>query len=210
MNEKLSLYFENLKGFKAELSYLRQIILSTGLVEEIKWKQPCYTMAGKNVILLGEFKSRCIISFLQGNLLKDELKILHKIGENTVGGRIIPFTKLEEVTNIENEIKAYIFEAIEISKLKNSVKEKAQKLDFPAELSSKFKLNQDFKTAFENLTPGRQRGYLLHFTGSKNSVTRSARIENKVDRIIKGFGINDCTCGLSKRKPNCDGSHKNA
>ena len=200
-------YFEKPKKYKEELNLLRRILLQCGLTEELKWKQPCYIANGKNVILLGAYKEQFFLSFLQGNKLKNEFNLLEKVGEHTVSARLMPFTKLEGIQEIEDLVKAYIFEAIEISKMK-VIKLASLKLENPDELLEAFKKDENFKTAFENLTPGRQRGYLIYFTGTKISKTIKSRIENKTKIIIDGYGLNDCTCGHSKRLPNCDGSHK--
>lgn len=148
--------------------------------------------------------------FHKGALLNDANKILIQQTENVQSGRQIRFANTQEIIDLKTTIKAYIFEAIEVEKtgLKIAPK-KTEEFNVPEELTQKFIKNPEFKTAFEALTPGRQRGYLLHFAGAKQAKTRAARIEKNMKRIIDGYGLNDCTCGLSKRKPNCDGSHKN-
>ncbi|MCR9172066.1 MAG: DUF1801 domain-containing protein [bacterium] len=209
MNARAKDYYGHLKKWKDELLMLREIILSCGLEEEFKWKHPCFTYNGKNVVLIHEFKDYCGIMFFKGALLKDEKKVLHKI-KNIQSERQFRFTNEEEITENQNLIRAYIFEAIEVEQKGLKVKMKdVTDYDVPKELHQKFIESPDFKTAFANLTPGRQKGYLLHFTQAKQSSTRTARIEKYEERIRKGKGIRDCICGRSKRMPNCDGSHKN-
>lgn len=147
--------------------------------------------------------------FLKGALLNDADGILTKMGENTQAARVIKFTSVKEIKKLKAILKTYIFEAVEIEKAGLKVEPKKQsEYIIPEELQNQFKLKPDFKKAFDALTPGRQRGYLLYFSDSKQSKTREARIEKYLPRIMNGKGINDCVCGLSKKMPNCDGSHK--
>jgi uncharacterized protein YdeI (YjbR/CyaY-like superfamily) len=209
MNPKVHLYFDNLEKWKPELEKLRMIILDCMLTEELKWGSPCYSFQKKNVILLGGFKDNCVISFIKGVLLSDPKGILIKPGENSQSARVIRFTNLKEIIKLEPVIKSYIFETIENEKAGIKVElKKTTEYEFPEELEIKFKASAALKKAFHALTPGRQRGYLLFFTAAKQSETRTARIEKYTDRILKGIGINDCVCGLSKKMPSCDGSHK--
>ena len=190
MNPKVDEYLSKAQKWKKELIALRKIMLDCMLVEELKWGNPCYMYGKTNLILLGEFKESCVLSFIKGALLSDAEAILSII-------------KLEAV------LKAYIFETIEIEKVGLKVDTSANKeLVFPEELQNKFKKDKTFKKAFEALTPGRQRAYNMFFTEAKQSATRDARIEKYIPRILSGKGMNDCVCGLSKRMPNCDGSHK--
>jgi len=209
MNTKVDEYLSNVGKWQKELELLRAIILDCGLNEEYKWKHPCYTFQGNNILLIHEFKEYCAILFHKGVLLKDEDKILVQQTENVQSARQIRFTDTEQIEKLEPVIKAYIFEAIEIEKAGLEVKMKSTSdYTIPEELEIKFKENPDFKTSFQSLTPGRQRGYLFHFAQPKQSKTREARIEKNISRIKNGYGLNDCVCGHSKRKPNCDGSHK--
>ena len=141
--------------------------------------------------------------------MKDSEGVLEKPGENTRAARVIRFTSVEEIDELEPVLKAYIQEAIELEKagLKVDFKEGAE-LPVPEELEMQFDEDPDFKAAFEALTPGRQRAYLLHFGAAKQAKTRASRVEAFKPRIFDGKGLNDCTCGLSKRMPGCDGSHK--
>ncbi len=209
MNPKVDLYFDELQKWKPELEKLRMIILDCMLTEELKWGSPCYSFQKKNVILLGGFKDNCVISFIKGVLLSDPKGILIKPGENSQSARVIRFTNLKEIVKLEPVIKAYIFETIENEKAGAKVElKKTSEYTIPEELEFKFKKSAALKNAFNALTPGRQRGYLLFFTAAKQAETRITRIEKYTDRILKGFGITDCVCGLSKKMPSCDGSHK--
>jgi uncharacterized protein YdeI (YjbR/CyaY-like superfamily) len=209
MNPKLDFFFEKATKWQEELLKLREIVLDCGIAEELKWGQPCYTLNNTNVIMLGGFKDYCFISFLKGVLLHDSENMLQKPGENTQSGRIIPFIDIQTIIDMKQTLKAYIYEAIEVEKagLKVASNSKGE-LVFPDELLQKFESDPTFKVAFEALTPGRQRAYNIYFSGAKQSKSRVSRIESYVQRILSGKGFNDCTCGLSKRLPNCDGSHK--
>ena len=170
---------------------------------------PCYTYKEKNILILGNFKDYCAINFFKGALLNDSKNILVQQTENTQSARQIRFKDISEIENLKSTLKAYIHEAIEVEKAGLKVKKKkTTDFEMPEELKQKFVENPDFKNAFKNLTEGRQRGYLLHFAQPKQSKTRTSRIEKNSKRIFNGYGLNDCVCGLSKRKPNCDGSHK--
>ncbi len=209
MHSKVDEFLEKSAKWQEELKILRNIILSCGLTEELKWGQPCYTYNNTNVIILGGFKDYCFISFLKGVLLHDSENILKKPGENTQSGRIVSFTDVQQIIDLVQTLKDYIYEAIEIEKagLKVESNNKVE-LVLPSELLLKFESDPAFKAAFEALTPGRQRAYNIYFSGAKQSKSRESRIENSFQRIINGKGLNDCTCGLSKKLPNCDGSHK--
>lgn len=209
MIEKLDTYFSSEKSWNPELTKLRAIIKDCTLEETIKWKQPCFTFGKSNIVMLGRFKEYCAISFFKGALLADSEQILEAPGENSQSVRLIKFTNLKSIEKSEATIKAYIIEALEIEKLGLKIPmKKTADFDYPLELTQKFTEQPILEEAFKNLTPGRQRGYLLHFSNTKQSKTTVARIEKYTERIIRGKGINDCTCGLSKRMPGCDGSHR--
>ncbi len=209
MNPKVDAYIDALAEWQEELKHLRAIVGDCGMVEDFKWMHPCYTFQGKNVVIIHEFKGYCAIMFTKGSLLKDDAGVLLKITENVQGARQMRFHSVTEVVESEKLIKQYIFEAIEVEKagLKVEMK-KTSDYDVPAELETYFADDPDYKVAFDQLTPGRQRGYLLHFAQPKQSATRTSRIEKSRDRVFAGKGIHDCICGLSKRMPRCDGSHK--
>ncbi|MCF8262362.1 MAG: DUF1801 domain-containing protein [Melioribacteraceae bacterium] len=209
MNEDVNKYINGLEKWKAELTKLRGIILESGLKEEFKWMHPCYTDNGKNIVLIHEFKDYCAILFHKGALLKDPENLLIQQTENVQSARQIRFTELHEIEELEATLKNYIQEAIGIEKSGKKVeKKKTTDFEIPEELEQKFKENPDFEKAFKNLTAGRQRGYLLHFAKPKQSRTITSTIEKNMQKIMDGYGLNDCVCGLSRRKPNCDGSHK--
>jgi uncharacterized protein YdeI (YjbR/CyaY-like superfamily) len=209
MNPSVDIFLSKAKLWQYELEKLRMIILDCGLTEELKWRQPCYTFKESNIVIIGEYKEYCAISFFKGALLNDTKEILIQQTENVQSGRQIRFTNVAEIMKMEAALKAYIFEAIEVEKagLKVDFKKNTE-IIFPEELQHKLNKNAVFKTAFYALTPGRQRGYMLHFSAPKQSSTRESRIEKYAQQIINGKGLNDCTCGLSKKMPNCDGSHK--
>ena len=209
MNLQVNNYLNNLEKWKKELTMLHKIILDCGLNEDFKWMHPSYSDNGKNIVLIHEFREYCAIMFQKGALLKDLEKILIQQTENTQSTRQIRFTSELSIKKLEPVIKMYIFEAIEIEKSGIKI-EKKKTLDYekPTELIAKFKENPAFEQSFTNLTEGRQRGYILFFSKPKQSETKILRIEQSMNRIFDGYGLNDCTCGLTKRKPNCDGSHK--
>ncbi len=209
MDPRVDEYLAAQHKWKKELTLLREIILQTGLKEEYKWMHPCYTLKGKNVVLIHEFKDYCALLFHKGALIKDEAKILVQQTENVQSARQIRFQDTKTIYEQEDLIKAYVFEAIEIERkgIKIEFKERSR-YEKPDELLDMFKKNKHLKKAFEALTPGRQKGYLLFFSSAKQSKTRMERIEKHISRIMMGKGIRDCICGKSKRYPICDGSHK--
>ena len=209
MNPKVDEYLSNVKKWPKELHTLREIILECGLTEDYKWRNPCYTSNGRNILFIGELKDSCVLSFIKGALLKDEHKILIQQTENSLSVRILKFTNVKDIIDQKSILQAYIYEAIEVQEAGLKVEKPANEiLDYPEELIEKFRKDPEFKEAFEALTPGRKKGYILFFTGAKQSKSRAARIEKYTSRILQGKGIHDCVCGLSKRYPNCDGSHK--
>lgn len=209
MNPKVDEYISKAKKWKEEFEKLRSIFFDCQLTEELKWGTPCYMFEENNIALLIGFKEYCGLSFFKGSLLKDTNNILVKPGENTQSARIIRFTSLQEINEMESILKEYIYQAVEIEKAGLKVEfKKVTEFTVPEELQNKFDENPDFKTAFYALTPGRQKAYLLHFSDPKQSKTRESRIEKSMQLIFDGKGLNDCTCGLSKRMPACDGSHK--
>lgn len=189
---KVDGYLRKNKTWQKELQALREIILETPLVEEVKWRVPCYTFEQGNVVFLGAFKEHCTLSFVKGALLKDSHHILTKPGENTQSARVIKFTDVEQIEAKKTILKAYIEEAIAIEKagLKVAFK-KTSEFTFPEEFQTKLDENPKLKAAFAALTPGRQRGYLLHFSGAKQSTTRASRVEKCTPRILSGKGLDD-------------------
>lgn len=209
MNPKVDDFINNATKWQAEIKELRSLLLDCGLTEEFKWRMPCYCFKGNNIVLIGTFKEYCTISFFKGTLLQDSNGILYKPGENSQAVRFFKFTNLEKIIEQQSIIKAYIYEAIEIeiAGLKVIFKNNSE-LELVEELLIALDRNPVLKTAFNALTPGRQRAYNLYFSEAKQSKTRETRIEKYTQRILNGKGINDCICGMSKKMPNCDGSHK--
>jgi len=209
MNPKVDAFLSKTKKWQAELEQLRMIVLDCGLTEELKWGVPCYTFQNSNIVLIHGFKEYFALLFMKGALLNDSQNILIQQTENVQSGRQIRFTNIHELTKMKAVLKAYIYEAIEVEKagLKINYK-KPEEFVLPEEFEQQLKTNATLKKAFEALTPGRQKGYILFFSAPKQSQTRVARIEKYTQQIISGKGINDCTCGLSKKMPICDGSHK--
>lgn len=178
--------------WREELETLRSILLDSGLTEELKWRQPVYTFQGSNVALIGAFKENCIISFFKGALINDPKGILTRPTENTQAGRWIKITNLHQVNELESDIKNFIQQAIEVEKAGLKVNyPKPSEMNYPEELLIKFDEDPNFKNAFDRLTPGRQKGYILYFSAPKQSQTRISRIEKAKDKIFMGKGIND-------------------
>ena len=205
MNPKVDLYFTdgcgrcplggtpNCKVIKwtEELTFLRTLVVNTGLVEELKWGVPCYTFQKNNVVIVAGFNNYCSITFLKGTLLNDAHAILSKPGENTQAARMIKFTSIQEIIDLEPLIKAYLFEAIEVEKAGLKVAFNKNRTTNPEEFQLKLDNNPELKSAFEALTPGRQRAYLLHFSQPKQAKTREARIEKHLQKILDGKGLSD-------------------
>jgi uncharacterized protein YdeI (YjbR/CyaY-like superfamily) len=209
MNPKVDAFLLNVKKWREELTILRSIVMDSGLVEELKWGVPCYVLDQANVIIIGGFKDYFALMFFKGALMEDPQDLLRKPGENTQSGRQIRLMNMDEMLELEEVLRAYIQNAITVEKAGLKVVEKkTEEYPVPSELKESFAENSDLQHAFYGLTPGRQRAYLLHFAEAKQSATRKARIEKYTSRILKGKGILDCWCGLSKRMPTCDGSHK--
>lgn len=191
-NPKVDGYLKKAKRWPAETEKLRSIILDCGLTEEWKWGKPCYAFEGKNIVIIQGFKKYCALLFFKGVLLKDPNRVLVKTGENTIVGRQIRFTQVRQIVAMEPILKAYIHEAIEVEKagLKVDVQKNA-KLNIPQEFQNKLDENPALKTAFNALTPGRQRGYIFYFSGAKQSQTRASRVEKWMPQILKGKGFNE-------------------
>lgn len=174
------------------MEHLRSILLETELREDFKWKQPIYTLNDKNVLILTAFKDYCCLSFFKGSLMKDSEMMLVAPGEHSQAARQLRFTRTEEVLNHKDAIRSYIQQAIDLEKSGAKVDFKQKdSLEFPEELIQKMEQDAAFKKAFEALTPGRQRGWNLHFTSAKQSSTRSSRIEKSKAKIFEGKGWNE-------------------
>ena len=178
--------------WRDELIELRRIALASGLTEELKWKMPCYTLDGANILIGTAFREYAALAFFKGALLKDPEHILIAPGENSQSNLQARFTSVEEILAKEDILAAYIREAIEVEKSGKQVALKeTSDYPMPEELLQAMQANPDLKTAFEALTPGRQRGYLLHFASAKQSKTRTARIEKYTPKILAGKGMQD-------------------
>jgi uncharacterized protein YdeI (YjbR/CyaY-like superfamily) len=192
MNPKIDAYLSRAKTWREESEKLRTILLDSRLAEELKWGKPCYTFQGSNVVIIQGFKEYCALLFCKGALLRDPKGILIQQTENVQAARQLRFTNAREITKLEPTLKAYIDEAIQVEEAGLEVEyKKTSDFKVPEELQKKWKQNPAFKKAFEALTPGRQRGYLLHFAAAKQSQTREARIEKCLPQILKGKGLND-------------------
>lgn len=190
--EKVEQYIEKIKNWKEETILLREICLECGLEEDFKWMHPCYTFQGKNIVLIHGFKGYCALLFHKGALLNDANNLLIQQTENVQSARQIRFINKDEIIDLKAVIKAYIFEVIEVEKAGLEVKmKKTSEYEIPQELEEAFKNNPELETAFYNLTPGRQRGYLLYFSQAKQSKTRISRIEKSIPKIFKGKGYNE-------------------
>ena len=192
MNPKVDFYFQKNTQWQKELEQLRTIILDCGLKEELKWGCPAYTLNKNNVVLLHVFKSYCAILFFKGTLLKDPDQILIQQSENTQATKQIRFTNEMEVIEMAPKIKAYVKAAIEIEKSGLKVEfKKTDEFKMPIEFKERLNAVPSLKKAFELLTPGRQRAYLLHFSAPKQSSTRTSRIDKAMNQIMNGKGLND-------------------
>ena len=192
MNAKVDWYFEKDTKWQKEFKLLRAIIVDCGLNEELKWGNPCYTFEGNNIVLIHGFKEYCALLFFKGALLKDEYQILTQQTTNVQAARQARFTNIKEITKLKSTLKAYIYEAIEVDKagLKVPMK-KTKEFGMPEEFEKKLSEDNELKRAFQSLTPGRQRGYLLYFSQPKQSKTRESRIEKYEKAILDGKGLND-------------------
>ena len=191
-NPKVDFYFTKAKQWQAEMQQLRVIILDCALTEELKWGCPCYTFQNGNIVLIHAFKEYCALLFFKGALLQDDQKILIQQTQNVQSARQIRFISIKEILEKEPTVKAYIYEAIEVEKagLKVSLKQ-VDEFVMPEEFQHKLNDNPALQNAFDALTPGRQRAYLLYFSGPKQSKTRATRVEKYVQPILDGKGLND-------------------
>jgi uncharacterized protein YdeI (YjbR/CyaY-like superfamily) len=191
-NLKVDEYINRAKKWKEETERLRSIILDCDLTEEFKWMHPCYTFENKNVVLIHGFKEYCALLFHKGALLKDSHGILIQQTENVQAARQIRFTNSQEIIEMKPILRDYILEAIEVEKAGLEVElKKTEEYSIPEELQQKFDELPELKTAFEALTPGRQRAYILYISKAKQSKTRESRVEKYVQHILDGKGLND-------------------
>ena len=192
MNPKVDEYLRKAKKWQEEFEKLRMIILDCGLTEELKWGCPCYTFEKSNIVLIHGFKEYCALLFFKGALLKDPKGILIQQTENVQAGRQIRFTNAREIVKMKTVLKAYVHEAIEVEKAGLKVKyRKTSEFKIPEEFQNKLGETPTLKKAFDALTPGRQRAYLVYFSQPKQSKTRSTRVEKCMHQILNGKGLND-------------------
>ncbi len=192
MNSKVDEFLSRSQKWQEEYKKLRTIVLDCGLTEELKWGVPCYTFEKSNVVLMHGFKDYCALLFVKGALLKDAKGILITQTENVQAGRQIRFTSVRDIVELEPILKDYINEAIEVEKagLKVDYK-KTTEFTIPEEFQNKLDKEPELKTAFNTLTPGRQRAYLLFFSAPKQSKTRETRVDKYMPQILRGKGLND-------------------
>jgi uncharacterized protein YdeI (YjbR/CyaY-like superfamily) len=192
MNPKVDFYFNKAKKWQEEIERLRTIVLNCGLTEELKWGCPCYTYKESNIVLIHTFKEYCALLFFKGALLNNGDGMLIQQTENVQSARQLRFTSLLEIVDQEPILKAYIYEAIEVEKagLKVELKQTTE-FNCPPEFQIKLDTIPALKTAFEALTPGRQRGYYLYFSSAKQAKTREVRVEKYMPQIMNGKGLDD-------------------
>ena len=192
MNPKVDEYLNKAKKWQQEFEKLRMIVLDTQLTEEFKWGWPCYTFGESNIVLIHGFKAYCALLFFKGALLHDDHGLLVRQTENVQAGRQVRFTNVQEIVEMEPILKALIIEAIGVEKagLKVDFK-KNSALTLPEEFQQKLDGNPALKTAFDALTPGRQRAYNLYFSEPKQSKTRQSRVDKWMQQILSGKGLDD-------------------
>src|SRR5580704_4430370 len=192
MNPVVSKVHGKEKRWSAEFAVLRKLCLASGLNEELKWGQACYDLGGRNVVLIHGFKDYCALLFMKGALLKDPKGILIQQTKNVQAARQIRFASLADINKQKAAVQAYIREAIAVEKSGARVEMKsAAQFDVPEEFQERLDVDPELAEAFHALTPGRQKGYLLHFAGAKQTATRAARVEKHAPRILKGLGLDD-------------------
>ncbi|PZX92563.1 hypothetical protein DOS84_15725 [Flavobacterium aquariorum] len=192
MNPKVDFYFSKSNKWQPALEQLRKIALDCQLTEELKWGTPCYTFQGKNIVLIHDFKEYCAFLFFKGALLSNADGILIQQSKNVQAARQIRFTNVKEIVEMQTILKTYIYEAIEVEKASLEVKfKKTEEFIMAEEFQKKLDELPTLKTAFEALTPGRQRAYMLHFSAPKQSKTRESRVEKSIPQILGGKGLND-------------------
>ena len=192
MNPLVSKVHEKEIRWRAEFAALRQLCLAANLNEELKWGQACYDLKGGKIVLIHGFKDYCAVLFVKGSLLKDPMGILIQQTKNVQAARQIRFVSLEQIDQLQSVIKAYIDDAITLEKSGAQVAMKSvDQFEVPAEFKQRLDVDGNLKKAFDALTPGRRKAYLLFFAGAKQSSTRAARVDKQVPRIISGLGLND-------------------
>ena len=191
MNSKVDEHISKSKQWKDEMNALRTIILDCQLAEDFKWGKPCYSFNGKNIVIIQAFKEYFALLFFKGGIMKDSKHLLVKMGENTQAGRQMRFENVQDILDKKSIIKDYIFEAVKIEESGEKVEIKKEGTPIPEEFKIKLNENSELKKAFEALTPGRQRAYLIQFSALKQSKTRESRIEKSIPNILEGKGMTD-------------------
>jgi uncharacterized protein YdeI (YjbR/CyaY-like superfamily) len=192
MNPKVDWFFNKATNWQKEYEKLRAIVLDCNLTEELKWGQPCYTYEKHNIVLIHGFKDYCALLFFKGAVMKDKKNILVQQTENVQAARQIRFTSIQDITKLERTLKAYVYEAVELEEAGVKVEfKKTKEFTVPEEFQKRLDKSRTLKKAFESLTPGRQRGYLLHFASAKQAKTREARVEKYIPKIMDGLGLED-------------------
>lgn len=191
MNPEVDKFLKESKHWQKEIAVVRAILLKTKLEENLKWRLPCYSHNGKNVAIIQPFKACLALMFFKGTLIKDSKGILKEVGPNSQAARRFEFSSVQEINKIAPVIKAYLQEAMDIEESGQKVEVKKGSESIPEELKKMFTKNSKLKKAFNSLTPGRQRAYILYFSSAKQSLTRQSRIEKFITHILEGKGIND-------------------
>jgi uncharacterized protein YdeI (YjbR/CyaY-like superfamily) len=191
VNDKVEAFFAKDGSWRGELTALRAILLDCGLTEEFKWRSPVYTAGGGNIAIVWGFNDYCGLGFFKGVLLKDPEGILVAQSENSRSARVAKFTSVAEIAALEDVLKAYVREAVANEKAGLKVDLPKDDLDYPPELADRLDGDPEFSTAFEALTPGRRRGWVLHFSGAKQPATRASRIDKAAPKILAGKGMHD-------------------
>jgi uncharacterized protein YdeI (YjbR/CyaY-like superfamily) len=192
MNPEFDFFFSKPGKWQQEIKQLRMVILECGLKEELKWGNPCYTFQESNIVLIHGFKEYCALLFFKGALLQDTHGILIQQTKNVQAARQVRFTNVKEIVKLAPILKTYIYQAIEVEKAGLKVKlKKTSEFKIPEEFKNKLDKNPALKTAFDALTPGRQRAYIYYFSQAKQSKTRDSRIEKCMKQILDGKGLND-------------------
>ena len=202
-------WYADQQEWHEEVAALRAIVLGAGLTETVKWKHPCYTDRGKNIVIIGFRKGCALASFLKGALVDEPRGRFLTPGRDR-SGRYLPYTSVDQIQAEQPYLEQLIAKAIEVERAGLRVEPLPDEIDYVAELRARMEADEPFREAFEALTPGRRRGYNMHFEQAKKPATREARIERCTERIFKGKGLLECICGRSARPPRCDGSHKHA
>lgn len=208
LSDEVDAWFARERPCQDLLRALRHVLLDLELDEALKWRQPCYMVDGRNLAILGNRKGGCVVSLLNGALLDDPEGQLLSAGPNTRAARLLQFASMEDLCEREAPLRAFLTQAIALERAGHRVVLDTPSEPVPEEVLACFGEDPELKAAFEALTPGRRRGYLLHFNAAKQSATRTARVAQARPRIIAGVGRQDCICGRSGHMPRCDGTHK--